>query len=60
MSQLLNELYTSTQTSQGEDLSQKSTQLMEIYAIEIQMHNETRNHKKLKVTRGSDESNPDH
>jgi hypothetical protein len=22
---------------------------MEIYAVEIQMHNETRNHKKLKV-----------
>lgn len=33
----------------GEDQSQRGTQLLEIYALEIQMHNEMRNVKKLKV-----------
>ncbi|TFY68581.1 hypothetical protein EVJ58_g909 [Rhodofomes roseus] len=32
----------------GEDVAQKGTQLLEIYALEIQMHNETKNFKKLK------------
>ncbi|KAI0068030.1 PCI-domain-containing protein [Artomyces pyxidatus] len=32
----------------SDDQSQKGTQLLEIYALEIQMHNETRNYKKLK------------
>lgn len=27
----------------------RGTQLLEIYALEIQMHNETKNYKKLKV-----------
>jgi len=33
----------------NEDQSQRGTQLLEIYALEIQMHNEMRNVKKLKV-----------
>ncbi|KAJ3715429.1 hypothetical protein C8R42DRAFT_680874 [Lentinula raphanica] len=32
----------------GDDQSQRGTQLLEIYALEIQMYNETRNFKKLK------------
>lgn len=48
--QLIRELYDVTEASaSGEDQSQKGTQLLEIYALEIQMHNETRNYKKLKV-----------
>lgn len=35
----------------GEDQAQKGTQLLEIYALEIQMYNETKNFKKLKVGR---------
>lgn len=34
----------------GEDQAQKGTQLLEIYALEIQMYNETKNHKKLKAS----------
>jgi hypothetical protein len=48
--QLIRELYAVTEASaSGEDQSQKGTQLLEIYALEIQMHNEMRNYKKLKV-----------
>ena len=47
--QILNELYTSTRGESGEDQAQKGTQLLEIYALEIQMHNERKNYKKLKV-----------
>jgi len=36
-------------TSDADDQSQRGTQLLEIYALEIQMYNETRNFKKLKV-----------
>lgn len=36
-------------SSDADDQSQRGTQLLEIYALEIQMYNETRNHKKLKV-----------
>ena len=32
-----------------EEDQSRGTQLLEIYALEIQMHNETRNYKKLKV-----------
>jgi COP9 signalosome complex subunit 2 len=49
--QLIRELYTVTEASaSSDDQSQKGTQLLEIYALEIQMHNETRNYKKLKVS----------
>ena len=46
--QLIRELHLST-ASEGEDQAQKGTQLLEIYALEIQMYNETKNFKKLKV-----------
>jgi len=49
LSKLIHELHSVTETSaNGEDQSQKGTQLLEIYALEIQMHNETKNYKKLK------------
>ncbi|KAH9968686.1 PCI domain-containing protein [Russula dissimulans] len=49
LSKLIRELYAVTEASaSGEDQSQKGTQLLEIYALEIQMHNEMRNYKKLK------------
>ena len=47
--QLIRDLHIST-NADGEDQAQKGTQLLEIYALEIQMYNETKNHKKLKVT----------
>lgn len=49
--QLLRDLYASTTGADNDDQSQKGTQLLEIYALEIQMYNETRNFKKLKVWR---------
>jgi len=49
--QLIRELYSVTEASaNGDDQSQKGTQLLEIYALEIQMHNETKNYKKLKAS----------
>ncbi|KAI0304614.1 PCI domain-containing protein [Russula brevipes] len=51
LSKLIRELYAVTEASaSGEDQSQKGTQLLEIYALEIQMHNEMRNYKKLKAS----------
>ncbi|KAH9486349.1 COP9 signalosome complex subunit 2 [Psilocybe cubensis] len=49
LSKLIRELHNAT-TSANEidDQSQRGTQLLEIYALEIQMYNETRNVKKLK------------
>ena len=47
--QLIRDLHLATVGADGEDLAQKGTQLLEIYALEIQMHNETKNYKKLKV-----------
>lgn len=50
--QLIKELHHDTQES--DDIQSRGTQLLEIYALEIQMYNETKNHKKLKVVyRGS-------
>ena len=46
--QLIRDLHRST-IADGEDQAQKGTQLLEIYALEIQMYNETKNFKKLKV-----------
>lgn len=49
-SQLIKELHSATTaTNEVDDQSQRGTQLLEIYALEIQMYNETRNFKKLKV-----------
>jgi len=48
LSSLLRDLRTTTMAgAEGEDQS-RGTQLLEIYALEIQMYNETRNFKKLK------------
>ena len=46
--QLLAHLQASTQQGGDEDQSAKGTLLQEIYALEIQMYNETKNYKKLK------------
>lgn len=49
LSKLIRDLYDTTGTNtDGDEQSQKGTQLLEIYALEIQMHNETKNYKKLK------------
>jgi COP9 signalosome complex subunit 2 len=49
LSRLIRDLHNATTANgEGEDQSQKGTQLLEIYALEIQMYNETRNFKKLK------------
>ncbi|PPR06129.1 hypothetical protein CVT26_005351 [Gymnopilus dilepis] len=49
LSKLIRELHNATTaSSDGDDQSQLGTQLLEIYALEIQMYNETRNFKKLK------------
>lgn len=47
--QLIRDLHNATSSIDGDDQSQRGTQLLEIYALEIQMYNETRNFKKLKV-----------
>ncbi|KAK0198778.1 PCI domain-containing protein [Armillaria mellea] len=48
LSRLIRDLHIATGSGDGEDQSQRGTQLLEIYALEIQMYNETRNFKKLK------------
>jgi COP9 signalosome complex subunit 2 len=49
LSKLIRDLHNATGAAgEGDDQSQKGTQLLEIYALEIQMHNEMRNFKKLK------------
>ncbi|OSD06138.1 PCI-domain-containing protein [Trametes coccinea BRFM310] len=48
LQKILQELYRSTIGENADDQAQKGTQLLEIYALEIQMHNERRNYKKLK------------
>ena len=45
---VIRELHRATEDS--DDQQSRGTQLLEIYALEIQMYNETKNHKKLKVT----------
>lgn len=49
-SQILKELHKSCQRDDGTDDQKKGTQLLEVYAIEIQMYTETKNNKKLKVS----------
>ncbi|KAI9341336.1 PCI domain-containing protein [Obelidium mucronatum] len=49
LSKILRELRASCQTDDGEDDQKKGTLLLEIYALEIQMHTETKNNKKLKA-----------
>ncbi|PVF99848.1 PCI-domain-containing protein [Serendipita vermifera] len=48
LKRLLAELQASTQQGGDEDQAAKGTLLQEIYALEIQMYNETKNYKKLK------------
>ncbi|EFJ28052.1 hypothetical protein SELMODRAFT_170816 [Selaginella moellendorffii] len=48
MSKILKELHRSCQREDGSDDQKKGTQLLEVYAIEIQMYTETKNNKKLK------------
>ncbi|XP_010922119.1 COP9 signalosome complex subunit 2-like [Elaeis guineensis] len=48
MNKLLKELHKSCQKEDGTDDQKKGTQLLEVYAIEIQMYTETKNNKKLK------------
>lgn len=49
LSKLIRDLHNATGSgNEGDDQSQRGTQLLEIYALEIQMYNETRNFKKLK------------
>ncbi|KAL6850447.1 hypothetical protein ACP4OV_021074 [Aristida adscensionis] len=48
MSKILKELHKSCQREDGSDDQKKGTQLLEVYAIEIQMYTETKNNKKLK------------
>ncbi|PSC72680.1 COP9 signalosome complex subunit 2 [Micractinium conductrix] len=45
---VLRELHRSCQTEDGRDDLKKGTQLLEIYALEIQMHTEQKNNKMLK------------
>ncbi|KAK6138255.1 hypothetical protein DH2020_020932 [Rehmannia glutinosa] len=46
--EILKELHKSCQKEDGTDDQKKGTQLLEVYAIEIQMYTETKNNKKLK------------
>ncbi|KAK2641044.1 hypothetical protein Ddye_022807 [Dipteronia dyeriana] len=48
MSKILKELHKSCQKEDGTDDQKKGSQLLEVYAIEIQMYTETKNNKKLK------------
>lgn len=48
MSKTLKELHRSCRKEDGTDDHKKGTQLLEVYAIEIQMYTETKNNKKLK------------
>ncbi|KAJ8905045.1 hypothetical protein NDN08_001557 [Rhodosorus marinus] len=48
LEKVLKELHKSCQKEDGSDDLKKGTQLLEIYALEIQMHTETKNTKKLK------------
>ena len=48
LQKILKELHKSCQTSEGTDDQRKGTQLLEVYALEIQMHTVQKNTKKLK------------
>ncbi|KAE9462022.1 hypothetical protein C3L33_06054, partial [Rhododendron williamsianum] len=48
MSKILGELHKSCQKEDGRDDQKKGTQLLEVYAIEIQLYTKTKNNKKLK------------
>ncbi|XP_046839204.1 COP9 signalosome complex subunit 2 [Xenia sp. Carnegie-2017] len=48
LSRILKQLHQSCQTDEGDDDLKKGTQLLEIYALEIQMYTAQKNNKKLK------------
>ncbi|CAG7731813.1 unnamed protein product [Allacma fusca] len=48
LAKILKQLHQSCQTDDGEDDLKKGTQLLEIYALEIQMYTAQKNNKKLK------------
>lgn len=49
LAKILKQLHASCQTVDGEDDLKKGTQLLEIYALEIQMYTAQKNNKKLKA-----------
>lgn len=49
LARVLKKLHASCQTDDGEDDLKKGTQLLEIYALEIQMYTAQKNNKKLKL-----------
>jgi len=49
LQRILKQLHASCQTDEGEDDLKKGTQLLEIYALEIQMYTAQKNNKKLKA-----------
>ncbi|KAL5004055.1 hypothetical protein ScPMuIL_017511 [Solemya velum] len=49
LQKILKQLHISCQTDDGEDDLKKGTQLLEIYALEIQMYTAQKNNKKLKA-----------
>lgn len=49
LQKILKQLHLSCQTDDGEDDLKKGTQLLEIYALEIQMYTVQKNNKKLKA-----------
>ncbi|XP_033749123.1 COP9 signalosome complex subunit 2 [Pecten maximus] len=49
LQRILKQLHISCQTDEGEDDLKKGTQLLEIYALEIQMYTAQKNNKKLKA-----------
>jgi len=48
LQRIIKELHKSCQAADGTDDLKKGTQLLEVYALEIQMHTATKSHKKLK------------
>lgn len=49
LTRIIKQLHASCQTEEGEDDVKKGTQLLEVYALEIQMYTAQKNKKKLKV-----------
>lgn len=47
---ILRELHKSCTTEAGQDDQKKGTQLLELYSLEIQMHTEKKDNKKLRAT----------
>ncbi|CAF4317117.1 unnamed protein product, partial [Adineta steineri] len=48
LQKIIKELYNSCETPEGIDNQNRGTQLLEIYALEIQMHTSQKNNKRLK------------